>query len=40
MVDVETLNQVLALLEKEIMSYPAGSKESLALWKFKEILDE
>ena len=39
MIDVETLNQVTALLMKEIMKYPAGSKEALALWKFKELLE-
>ena len=37
-IDIETLNAVIALLTKEIIKYPADSKESLALFTFKEIL--
>jgi hypothetical protein len=37
-IDVETLNALLALLTKEIIKYPTDSKESMALFTFKEIL--
>ncbi len=40
MIDVETLNAVIKLLREEILKYPPTSPESIALWKFKERLEQ
>lgn len=38
-IDVATLNEVIRVLTDELMKYTPGSPEALALWKFKERLE-
>jgi len=38
--DVETVNEILKLLDEEIAKYPPGSEASIALYKFKELLSQ
>lgn len=37
--DVQTVNYIIKLLREEYLSYPAGSPERIALYKFREKLD-
>jgi hypothetical protein len=37
-IDVETLNEIMRLLELEIKKYPPGSEAAVALYKFQAML--
>jgi len=40
MIDVDTLNEILRIIEEEIQKYAPGSPESIALWRLKERLSQ